>query len=44
LLKQRFDKAVKRLGLNVRQHGILDVSQFRRPPPKDAPDPQLSLF
>ena len=49
LLKQRFDKAVKRLGLNERRHGILDMSQFkrpdsRRPEPPSAPDRQLSLF
>jgi len=44
LLKQRFDKAVKRLGLNARRHGILDMSHFKRPEPPSAPDPQLSLF
>ena len=49
LLKQRFDKAAKRLGLNERRHGILDMSQFKRPDssrpaPPSAPDPQLSLF
>ncbi|HLX01027.1 MAG TPA: PA0069 family radical SAM protein [Trinickia sp.] len=50
LLKQRFHKAVRRLGLNERKRGILDISQFRmqlagtRPsePPQD--NPQLSLF
>jgi DNA repair photolyase len=49
LLKQRFHKAVRRLGLNRRDHGILDMSQFRRvepvraePPPRS--DPQLDLF
>jgi DNA repair photolyase len=47
LLKQRFAKATKRLGLNARQHGILDMSQFRRvePPPRPAADDkQLDLF
>ncbi|HWX12144.1 MAG TPA: PA0069 family radical SAM protein [Trinickia sp.] len=44
LLSQRFNKAVKRLGLNERHRGILDISQFRRPPSRKAPDPQLSLF
>jgi DNA repair photolyase len=44
LLKQRFDKAAKRLGLNERRHGILDMSQFKRPEPPVAPNPQLSLF
>lgn len=50
LLKQRFHNAVRRLGLNERRRGILDISQFRtelagtRPsePPPD--NPQLSLF
>lgn len=28
LLKQRFHKAVKRIGLNERRHGILDMSAF----------------
>ncbi len=44
LLKQRFVKATKRLGLNERQRGILDMSQFRRPQPPGAPDRQLTLF
>ncbi|RDU97157.1 PA0069 family radical SAM protein [Trinickia dinghuensis] len=44
LLKQRFDKAVKRLGLNARQHGILDMSHFKKPAPAAAPNPQLDLF
>ncbi len=44
LLSQRFNKAVKRLGLNARHRGILDISQFRAPPARKAPDPQLSLF
>jgi DNA repair photolyase len=47
LLKQRFAKATRRLGLNARQHGILDMSQFRRdelPPRPAADDRQLDLF
>lgn len=44
LLKQRFEKAAKRLGLNERRHGILDMSHFKRPEPPSAPDRQLSLF
>jgi DNA repair photolyase len=44
LLKQRFDKAVKRLGLNERRHGILDMSQFKTPALPVAPNAQLSLF
>ncbi|MEX3958152.1 PA0069 family radical SAM protein [Trinickia sp. EG282A] len=44
LLKQRFAKATKRLRLNERQRGILDMSQFRRPQPPEAPDRQLTLF
>ncbi|GLU32316.1 PA0069 family radical SAM protein [Trinickia caryophylli] len=44
LLKQRFDKTVRRLGLNERRHGILDMSQFRRPAADGRPNPQLSLF
>jgi DNA repair photolyase len=46
LLKQRFAKATRRLGLNARQHGILDMSQFRRIEPlrPAADDAQLDLF
>jgi DNA repair photolyase len=44
LLKQRFNKAVKRLGLNERQRGILDISQFRCPSSRETPDSQFSLF
>ncbi|MEX3977113.1 PA0069 family radical SAM protein [Paraburkholderia caribensis] len=50
LLKQRFANAVRRLGLNARNHGILDMSHFKRaelPEPRKpaTPDtPQLSLF
>ena len=32
LLKQRFDKAARKLGLVGRRHGILDMSAFKRPP------------
>ncbi len=47
LLRQRFHNAARRLGLNERQRGILDMSQFRRvdmakPPLPD--NPQLDLF
>ncbi|HZZ04329.1 PA0069 family radical SAM protein [Paraburkholderia sp.] len=49
LLKQRFQKATRRLGLNRRDRGILDMSHFRRgePPRAEAPardNPQLNLF
>lgn len=44
LLKQRFEKAVKRLGLNARRHGILDMSHFRKPPAAEPPNSQWSLF
>jgi hypothetical protein len=49
LLKQRFHKAVRRLGLNRRDRGILDMSHFRRvetPRPAEPArdDPQLDLF
>jgi DNA repair photolyase len=49
LLKQRFQKAVRRLGLNQRDRGILDMSHFRRNQaqlvPAALPDnPQLNLF
>lgn len=49
LLKQRFQNAVRRLGLNQRDRGILDMSHFRRvelpraeEPARD--NPQLNLF
>ncbi|NIE68481.1 PA0069 family radical SAM protein [Burkholderia sp. Ax-1719] len=43
LLKQRFHQAVKRLGLNERRHGILDMSEFMRD--KTVREkPQLDLF
>ncbi|HEX7682147.1 MAG TPA: PA0069 family radical SAM protein [Trinickia sp.] len=47
LLRQRFDKAVKRLGLNARRHGILDMSHFKRPSavePQNPQNRQLDLF
>jgi DNA repair photolyase len=53
LLRQRFQKAAKRLGLNERHRGIMDMSQFARPyirqsggqSPNGKPgDSQLSLF
>ncbi|WP_044041470.1 PA0069 family radical SAM protein [Caballeronia insecticola] len=47
MLKQRFRQATKRLGLNARQRGILDMSEFQRPAkPAVAPpaNPQLDLF
>ncbi|MDE1183616.1 PA0069 family radical SAM protein [Paraburkholderia sp.] len=45
LLKQRFQQAVRRLGLNERQRGILDMSQFKaKPPPAPPVSPQLKLF
>ena len=48
LLRQRFRQAVRRLGLNERTNGILDVSQFRMPATLCAgsarDDAQLKLF
>jgi DNA repair photolyase len=47
LLKQRFHKAARRLGLNERQRGILDMSHFRHAEMAKAPlpgNPQLDLF
>jgi DNA repair photolyase len=52
LLRQRFQQAVKRLGLNVRRGGALDMSLFRMPDKPRAAAPfkaardaaQLSLF
>jgi DNA repair photolyase len=49
LLKQRFHKAARRLGLNQRDRGILDMSHFRRNEPQRVPaaipdNPQLDLF
>jgi DNA repair photolyase len=50
LMRQRFQRAVKRLGLNERPRGIMDMSLFARPvikrsgPRGGAGDAQLSLF
>ncbi|GAB2910691.1 PA0069 family radical SAM protein [Paraburkholderia jirisanensis] len=46
LMKQRFAKATRRLGLNARQRGILDMSLFQRMEPQRprADDAQLDLF
>lgn len=49
LLKQRFKNAVRRLGLNQRDRGILDMSHFRRAESTRAAgpvreNPQLDLF
>jgi hypothetical protein len=49
LLRQRFHNAVRRLGLNRRDRGILDMSHFRRGEPSHAEqplavNPQLKLF
>jgi DNA repair photolyase len=49
LLRQRFHNAVRRLGLNRRDRGILDMSHFRRGEPVQAEEPvrvnpQLKLF
>jgi len=38
LLKQRFDRAVRQLGLVGRRHGILDMSGFERPADGIKPD------
>src|SRR6195952_1302936 len=51
MLKQRFHNATKRLGLNQRRHGILDMSEFRhvekvtgRKPPAVEDSAQMKLF
>lgn len=51
MLRQRFRQATRRLGLNARQRGILDMSEFQRPEKPAAekaaavpPNPQLDLF
>jgi hypothetical protein len=49
LLKQRFQQAVRRVGLNERQRGILDISAFRPPRPpspraRQRDNAQLDLF
>ncbi|MEM5372525.1 PA0069 family radical SAM protein [Paraburkholderia azotifigens] len=43
LLKQRFANAVRRLGLNARNHGILDMSHFRRVEQPKPAAPEISL-
>ncbi|WP_176096614.1 PA0069 family radical SAM protein [Burkholderia cepacia] len=43
LLRQRFRQAVKRLGLNERTNGILDLSQFRGTPAAAAPVPRVAV-
>ncbi|MBU9332250.1 PA0069 family radical SAM protein [Burkholderia multivorans] len=42
VLRQRFRQAVKRLGLNERRHGILDLSQFRAAPASVAAAPRAT--
>lgn len=46
MLRQRFRQVTRRLGLNARQHGILGMSEFRRPAKRAAApaNPQLDLF
>jgi DNA repair photolyase len=49
LLKQRFHQAARRVGLNERQRGMLDMSAFRRPhspspQSRERDNPQLDLF
>ena len=46
LLRQRFRQAARRLGLNERRQGILDMSQFIRAAPLEPArdDPQMNLF
>ncbi len=48
MLKQRFDHATRRLGLNQRHRGILDMSAFRRgessPKRPVVESPQMKLF
>jgi DNA repair photolyase len=46
LLKQRFHNAARRLGLNERDRGILDMSHFKRGEPvkPQRDNPQLNLF
>lgn len=43
LLRQRFRQAVKRLGLNERTNGILDLSRFRGAPAAGAPAPRVAV-
>jgi DNA repair photolyase len=46
LLRQRFHNAARRLGLNERDRGILDMSHFKRgePAKPQRDNPQLNLF
>ncbi len=44
MLRQRFAQAARRLGLNQRQRGILDMSSFKVPAAVPPPSPQLDLF
>jgi DNA repair photolyase len=49
LLRQRFYQAARRLGLNERERGILDMSQFQQiqrvePARPERDNPQLNLF
>lgn len=44
MLRQRFAQAVRRLGLNQRQRGILDMSMFKAQAPVKPASPQLDLF
>jgi DNA repair photolyase len=41
MLKQRFHNATKRLGLNQRRNGILDMSEFRRAEKAVARNPRV---
>ncbi|MCA3933240.1 MAG: radical SAM protein, partial [Burkholderia sp.] len=43
LLRQRFRQTVKRLGLNERTNGILDLSQFRGVPATVAPVSRVAV-
>jgi hypothetical protein len=51
MLKQRFKNAARRLGMNRRQYGILDMSEFQpiertavQSPKAQSQSPQLKLF
>lgn len=43
LLRQRFRQAVKRLGLNERTNGILDLSRFSGAPAAAVPAPRVAV-
>lgn len=43
LLRQRFRQAVKRLGLNERTNGILDLSRFRAASGAEVPAPRVAV-